>query len=419
MSISPDIAIIADDLTGAADTGVQFCPYIGQVYMAGYDQLPSGPADIQCAGLAIFTNTRNIDPAVAGTVVYQTTQAVQKLAPRTIYKKIDSSLRGNLGSELDAMVSALDSPVSFISPALPQQGRTTVNDYHQINGIPISETEIGRDPLSPVKHSRLSVLFASQSQMAVGHIHLSDLEKGTDLLFDRVQKVINQGCRHIVFDARTSSHLDTIANLSRDRFKNVLLVGSAGLAGSLAKIMNKKLPVRIKTVQFQLKKWLFVCGSASQVLAKQTAALAQSESWPQIIIDPDILAAGEASVRHKALVTELATSWARGSLIISIAPRLDTDPTQQPDRVMRGLTDIVASLLTLSLPEALFLSGGDTAEAVMRRTGSPAVFLQKEILPGLVYSKVGGGLLNGLPLITKPGSFGKPETLIKLLHSLT
>ncbi len=386
--------------------------------MTDCDRISFGTADLQWAGLAVFTNTRNTDPVVAADTVYRVVKAVQNLAPRIIYKKIDSSLRGNLGSELDAMVSALDAPASFVSPALPQQGRTTFNDCHQINGVPVAETEIGCDPLSPVKESKLSILLAGQSQMSVGHVHLDYLEKGTELLFDRVQELLYQGCRHIVFDAQTTEHLNSIASLSHDRFKDILLVGSAGLAGSLARTMDKKPVVHAKENQPQVKKLLFVCGSASQILAEQAEMLALAKGWLQVVVDPDVLVAGKTSTERKALVAKLAMSWRRGSLIISIAPRIGIDPTQPPDRVIQGLADIVTSLLALALPDALFLSGGDTAETIMHRAGSSAVLLREETLPGLMLGEVVGGLLNGLTLITKPGAFGQPETLIKLLRFL-
>lgn len=355
---------------------------------------------------------------VAADTVYRVVKAVQNLAPRMIYKKIDSSLRGNLGSELDVMVSVLDAPASFVSPALPQQGRTTVNDCHQINGIPVAETEIGRDPLSPVQESKLSILFASQSQMSVGHVHLDYLEKGTEVLFDRVQELLYQGCRHIVFDAQTTEHLNSIASLSHDRFKDILLVGSAGLAGSLARTMDKKPVVHARENQPQFKKLLFVCGSASQILAEQAEMLALAEGWLRVVVDPDVLVAGKTSTEQKVLVAKLATSWRRGSLIISIAPRIGIEPKQPPDRVIQGLADIVTSLLALALPDALFISGGDTAETIMHQVGSSAILLREETLPGLMRGEVVGGMLNGLTLITKPGAFGQPETLIKLLRFL-
>jgi len=419
MSSTLDIAIVADDLTGAADAGVQFCPYLGPMYMTGGDQICLDSIDIQSKGVTVFTRTRSLTPVLAADTVYRVAKVIQDLAPRVVYKKIDSCLRGNLGSELDALLSALHASASFVAPALPEQGRTTVNDCHKINGIPISETEIGRDPLCPVTESRASVLLARQSQMMVGHIHLRHLEKDMDSLFEQVKKLLVKGCRHIVFDAQEDRHLDAIAALSQNRFENVLLVGSAGLARSLARVMTPKPDPKITVHHGQLKKWLFVCGSASRVLAEQAVMLAQSTNWSQVILDPGVLAADKTSIQRKSLLTQLSTTWRTGSLIIRIDPHLDTETIQRPDQIMKGLADVVSSLLSLAVPDGLFLSGGDTAEKVMHRMNGSAILLCEEILPGVMHGQIVGGPLNGLPVFTKPGAFGKPDTLMKLLHSLT
>ncbi len=414
-----NIAIVADDLTGAADAGVQFCPYLGPIYMTGGERANLGSADIQAKGISVFTNTRSSSPERAADSVRQVTKVIQQLNPDVVYKKIDSCLRGNLGSELDAMLSALHASVSFISPALPEQGRTTVNDCHRINGIPVNETEIGMDPLCPVNESRISVLLATQSRMSVGHISLRYLEEGIDALSEQVKKLLMRGCRHIVFDAQKTRHLDAIATLSRNGFGKVLLVGSAGLANSLARTMARQPAPKAKVDRPQLKKWLFVCGSASQVMAEQASMLAQSTGWSHMIIDPDILAAGGTSTEFKSLLAELETSWHTESLIVSIDKNCAGNMSKKPDRIVEGVTDMVSSLVSVTAPDGIFLSGGDTAERVLHEIDCSATLLHEEILPGLVHGEIAGGSLNGLPVFTKPGAFGQPDILIQLLKALT
>jgi len=411
-----DIAIIADDLTGAADAGVQFCPSLGPIYMAGSKQTKFDSTNIQYKGLSIFTDTRSNTPVRAADTVFQATKIIQRLAPRVIYKKIDSCLRGNLGSELDAMVSALHATASFVSPALPEQGRTTVNDCHLINGIPVNETEIGQDPLCPINESQLSILLANQSQMLIGHIHLNDLEEGGDALFEQVKKLLVKGCRHIVFDAQETRHLDAVAALAQTQFKNILLVGSAGLAHSLARVINPKKDLKTITDRPQLEKWLFVCGSASQILVEQANTLARSTGWERVIIDANILAADTTSTQRKSLLTELETSWCAGSLIIGINRDIENKTDQNPNQIVQGLADVISSLLSLGAPDGLFLSGGDTAEKVLFKANGSAILLREEFLPGIVFGEIASGPLKGLPVFTKPGAFGRPDTLVKLLE---
>ncbi len=418
MSSILKIAIVADDLTGAADAGVQFCPYLGPIYMAGSEQILLDSVDVQSKGITVFTNTRSCGPAQAAEIVSRAARVIRQLDPGMIYKKIDSCLRGNLGPELDAMLSSLHATASFVSPALPEQGRTTVNDCHRINGIPVHETEIGRDPLCPVNESRLSLLLATQSQMSIGHIHLNYLEAGLEPLFQQVNKLLLEGCRHIVFDAQETKHLDAITTLALTRFKDILLVGSAGLAQSLARSMTPKPAPEKITARPQLKKWLFVCGSASRILAEQADMLARSTDWPRIMVDPNLLTADITSAQHRLLLTRLKTSWRAGSLIISIDQNLGSKADENPERIVEGLADVVFSLLSITTPDGLFLSGGDTAEKVLQKTDGSAILLREEILPGVMRGEIAHGPLKGLAVFTKPGAFGQPDTVIKLLQSL-
>jgi uncharacterized protein YgbK (DUF1537 family) len=413
-----DIAIVADDLTGAADAGVQFCPYLGPIYMTGGEQSGLDSIDIQSRGVTVFTNTRNIPPATAAATIYRVAKVIKNLHPVVVYKKIDSCLRGNLGSELDALSSALHATASFVAPALPEQGRTTVNDCHQMNGIPINETEIGRDPLSPVNESRLSVLLSTQSRMSIGHVHIKYLEEGIDSLFEQVKKLLGEGCRHIVFDADETRHLDAIASLARSRFENILLAGSAGLARSLAQIIVPGATSERPEDRPRLKKWLFVCGSASQVLGRQVDMLAQSTGWSQISIDPTILTADNTTTERKSLLSSLEAAWHTGSLILNIAPSPDAGPAESPDRIVEELANVVSTLLSSAAPDGLFLSGGDTAEKVLRELKGSAILLSEEILPGLMRGKIAIGPFQGLPVFTKPGAFGQPDTLIQLIDAL-
>jgi uncharacterized protein YgbK (DUF1537 family) len=411
------IAVIADDITGAADAGGQFCPAVGPVYMAGAIAGEITATAIRTGGIAVFTNTRNTDAATAAQIVCLAAEKIQCLKPRVIYKKIDSCLRGNLGAEIDTLVQAIGAVASFVAPAFPEQGRTTVNDCHLINGVPVAETEIGRDPLSPVRESRLSVGLSAQSRMPVGHVDLACINSGPARMAQRVRTLLNQGCRHIAFDAEQSIHLDAIAGLARDRFENILLAGSAGLAASLSRMIAGQLSCPATAERPSIKKWLFVCGSASQVLADQIAMLASSTGWPHVAMDPAALATGDNTVR-KHLVAELVDTGIAGSLILSVRPILESVPSAIPARVVRGLAQVAAALLDAVRPEGVFLCGGDTAEAFWHQIGASALLIREEILSGLMRGEFIGGSRNGLRVVTKAGAFGHSDTLSQLVNSL-
>lgn len=409
------IAVIADDITGAADTGVQFCPTVGPVLIVGVldGELTASP--VHSAGVAVFTNTRHAEPDAAAEIVRRAAGKIRGLKPGVVYKKIDSSLRGNLGAEIDALVQETGAAGSFVAPAFPQQGRTTVNDFHLINRVPVAASEIGRDPLCPVRESRLSVLLSAQSRMAVGHVDLACINRGSAALAERVRRLLSRGCRHITFDAEYTVHLDAVARLARDHFANMLLVGSAGLAGSLSRMMAPELPCLVPAERPKIKKWLFVCGSASRVLAEQVAMLARSTGWVHLSMDPLDLIALEGSTLRDAQVFRWVDA---GGLILGIKPIRETGPTENPDRVVRGLAKMAADLLSAMAVDGVFLCGGDTAERFWRQIGACALRVREEILPGLMCGEFVGGAHDGLRVVTKAGAFGHADTLNQLVNSL-
>jgi uncharacterized protein YgbK (DUF1537 family) len=375
----------------------------------------------------VFTNTRHVAAAEAGKIAESVAMKIRPLRPRTVYKKIDSCLRGNLGPEIEALIMAMGYEASFVAPAFPQQGRITVDDLHQINGVPVAETEIGRDPLCPVRESRLSVLLSGQCRMPVGRVDLAGMEKGPDTLAPRVQTLLKSGCRHIAFDASRPEHLNTVVNLARHHFKGILLVGSAGLAAGLAGSMYVEMDVKmeVKAVHAapsfrpKLKKPLFVCGSASGVLAAQRETLVRHTGFPQITLDPALLSLPEAICSRRQLAEKLAAAWIEGGLVLCMAPFSTAAPAAAPDRVIDGFAEVAASLIRLSSPDGVFLSGGDTAESVYKRTGAEAIRLIEEVLPGLMRGELIGGRHSGLSVVTKGGAFGHPQTLVQLLTILS
>ncbi len=136
-------AVIADDLTGAADTGVQFLPVCAPVFLVDHRRLDAVALRAAApAALTVFTNSRALPAGDARRAAAAAGRAIRRLGPARVYKKIDSALRGNIGTELEGVMEALELPLSFIAPAFPDQGRTTVGGIHCIHGVPVAA---GRD----------------------------------------------------------------------------------------------------------------------------------------------------------------------------------------------------------------------------------------------------------------------------------
>src|ERR671932_2417042 len=114
-------AVIADDLTGAADAGVQLvrAGYRTAVIFYGERALPD---DLDA--LAFDTDSRAMPAGFAAKRVVETVRAVREA--RLVYKKLDSTLRGNVAAELAAAFGAAGRERAVVAPAFPAAGRNTV-----------------------------------------------------------------------------------------------------------------------------------------------------------------------------------------------------------------------------------------------------------------------------------------------------
>ena len=156
------IGIIADDLTGANDTALQFKLNGADTnILLNKDIEPKLSASEQA--WAISTESRNISQEEAFEKVKTATEMfVEKINPDFFYKKIDSTVRGNIAVEVLSMLEVLGWDGAVIMPAFPQEGRTTVGGYHLLKGIPIERTEMAIDPHSPITESHLPTMVREQ-----------------------------------------------------------------------------------------------------------------------------------------------------------------------------------------------------------------------------------------------------------------
>ena len=403
------VAVIADDLTGAADTGVQFCRPGAPVLLT--DHVPARRA---AAGLALYTRTRGADEAAARRKLAAAGGALAALRPDLVYKKIDSCLRGNIGAETEALLTVLDMEASFIAPAFPAMGRTTVDDIHRVNGVPVAQTEIARDPVTPVTDARLSRNVRRQARLPVAHVGLPLLESSWEKLAHHVAALLAQGVRHLVFDAAERHHLDTVARLVRVPGRRILPVGSAGLAASLARRADggKAPPPAIGRLTGPA---LVVCGSAAARSHRQIDVLARERGWRVITISPRRLADRR---RRERLTQRAAEALAGGHLAVRVAPPGPGDRVgrRSPHELCGQLAATAAAVMRAVRPGGLLATGGDTADALFREMGVEGMRLRGEVLAGLAAGELAGGDFDGLAAVTKAGAFGGDGVLRDLFR---
>lgn len=407
-----EISVIADDLTGAADTGIQFRALYAEALLMADNGLAARPPSPVPEVLAVHTTSRALPVSQARARIKLAAERLTLWRPGRVFKKVDSCLRGNLGAEADALIDTLGLPLSFIAPAFPAVGRTTVDDVHLVHGTPVAESEMGRDPATPVSESRLTQVIAHQSHHRVGHVPLATVTAGEKALKGAIEVLASTGVRHVAFDATEREHLAAIAALALKHFPMALLVGSAGLAQGLCDSQPHLVAPAMEPIVPAPGPHLIALGTASPRARRQVEVLQDRYPFTVIELDPGRLAKTDLVPEEEDL-SDLADGLAAGDLVVRIAAPKGETTARLTRRVAGGFGALVAALVARTPPASLFLSGGDTALSVLGRLGARGLRLDREIVPGLVLGQVVGCAFAGLAVGTKPGAFGDDEALLR------
>jgi D-threonate/D-erythronate kinase len=410
----PVIAVIADDLTGATDAGVQFARR-GLDTRVLFDVCePAVTADVDV--LVIDTDSRALSPEAAYARVRNVAERLRAFHPERVYKKVDSTLRGNLGAEIDAIMDAFAYPQAVVAPAFPALGRTTRDGLHRLRGRAVHETEIGRDPKTPVRESHLVSLLQTQSRRTAALVTLETVERGPRAIRDQVEAHLRRGAALLVCDAENDTALRTIAASCVDR-PDTLWVGSAGLADHLADALAPPTSTtRVADLDGPDGPVLLVAGSVSQTTRQQVEAVRALQRSVTVELNPAALADGHFEEEERCR-RELGAALARGqdcSLVIIGQPlRVEMAP-----RIVDVLGRLAADCARSHRLRGFILTGGDTARAVCRHLGVAGIQLLAEIEPGVPLGRVVGRTSTPFLAVTKAGAFGSEQTLVHALHQL-
>jgi len=386
--------LIADDLTGACDAGALLvgCGPVRVVWPGA--GAPAGDARV----LVIDTESRSLDAAAAAARV---AAAVRDLGARAarglLFKKIDSTLRGPVGAELEALLAASGRGAALLCPAFPGQGRTVRGGALRIHGRLAHETAVGRDPGYPGATSDVAEIAGRGLARPVARLPLAVVREPDAL--QRALAALETGVA--VADAETDADLDGLAATAARR-PDLVLVGSAGLARAVAAAQGSAAP-RIPLPAGGAR--LAVAGSVHPATRKQIAALERA-GVAGIRVDR----AGEADAR----VVRAALADGRPAFIATPEAAAERDAGEAARRLGRA----AARLLHRALADLVVVTGGDSAIALLRALGATDLALRGVPADGLALADARLGDGRALPLVTKAGGFGGPDLLLSLLGHL-
>jgi uncharacterized protein YgbK (DUF1537 family) len=335
---------------------------------------------------------------------------------RTVYKKIDSTLRGNIGTELRAVMEEVACRKAIVAPAFPAVGRTTTAGILLVNGVPVAETQFASDPISPVKESSIPRLLEQTIQRPVGCITIGAMAAGAESLYRKVSGLPQD---ILVCDVTRQSHLTCIAQAAALARGSWLLCGSGGLARELHLLLSDIPKTRRLTPPSLLSgPALVVTSTRHQVTARQLNKARDEIGLPILGLEVESLREKEAtSAEIKRLVQEAHPLISQGKTV-AISSTFSQYKPQLKWSVASIMAEAVARIISLQKPAGLFLSGGDIAVEVCRRLSASAIQVRGEIEPGVPAAELISGQGEGIRAVTKAGGFGTEEALMKSISYL-
>jgi uncharacterized protein YgbK (DUF1537 family) len=382
------VTIIADDLSGACDAGALFAGR-GPVGVFVAPDLP----DARWPAAAVDTESRALPPAAAATRVRRVVHGLEaRLGGGRIFKKLDSTVRGPVAAELDALMDAFGATTALVCPTFPAQGRTVRDGVLSVFGQPAHESPTGRDPDYPGPTSDLVEILSSPSGRTVSLISLKEVRGPLEELARAL--VMRTGL--VVADAEVDQDLDALALAAID-LPGVLLAGSAGLAGAAARAWGFAAPVLPAPATGG---WLVVAGSRHPATRAQVDALEASGS----------AGARLDGAREPDLAKVVAALRAGKPAFLSINAGLEGAAQDIAARLAGAVKRVLAEVS----PALLVLTGGETAHAVMRALAAHRLELTGAPSSGLALGRLVVDSTSTIPILTKAGGFGPPDLFVAL-----
>jgi uncharacterized protein YgbK (DUF1537 family) len=404
--------IIADDLTGAADSAIAFAKRRLPARVSWGVPRPEERADAPV--LAFDADTRQL-PAAAAARRHREVLGRLVDAHMHVFKKIDSTLRGHPAEEIGALLDVLAAQVPRLrvvfTPAFPAGGRVTRGGRVFVHGAPLERTEFW-DPARPVGLADLGSLFESAGLRSC-HVGLEAVRGDATRLRALVEES-RGGVAICICDAESDDDLDRIVAASPTDDGPLLFAGSAGFAHALARRVSQRGAPRVAPIAHppSLRGALLVIGSQAQASRVALFPLAGIPGLRRVSVDAARLVAGGADTGLP--LEELARDLAAGvDVVIDIVP-----PTQAAAPKSREVVDALARQVAPlgAHASALMATGGDTAAALLARCGARGIELADELEPGTSLGITLGE--RSLPLVTKSGGFGDEGSLRRIVERL-
>lgn len=417
------LLIIADDFTGALDTGVQFAEKGIETQVFIDQKLKKSSISAAAQVLVVDSETRPLSAEEAYCIVKGIAKDAIALGIPTILKKTDSALRGNVGAELAAVLDASKEQRLYFIPAYPKIHRITKNGVHYIDGELLEESAFGKDPFEPARQSYIPELLHKQTE------HEVECYKAAEHLADRDSEEYTGKKIITLFDAETEEEMNERVSELKNKGCLTLLAGCAGIAQCLTDMMQFESKNRADVKKTQ---GLYVaCGSLNPITRVQVDdAVARGclriNLTPEQKLDKEYYSRPEG-IEFLNMLQQICRNVK--TLIVDTFDLEDGQATRRyakdhgidKDKIRYRISEchgkIVSYLVEGGLDYAVLMTGGDTLMGFMKEIGCSEIYPVCEIEQGAVLSRL---LWKGrqIQVISKSGGFGSRDIITNITKKI-
>lgn len=440
----PLIGSVADDLTGATTTGVLLARSKARTAVFFNVEAATKAEGVDSLdAILISSNSRALPANEAYEKVSAATIALKGMGVKYFQKRIDTTLRGGVGVEIDAMLDQLEEgTVAVVVPAMPQSRRILVGGYSVIDGVALINTPVAQDVRTPVKENYIPRLLSGQTRRKVGLVTLDSVLAGDEAIREALKEQREEGCEVIVVDAITLEDVENIAQACISLSWNVVTVDPGPFTSKMAyyrdliKMEEPNLPPQGDETG---KTVLIAAGSATPVTKRQMAVLCEDERHVRISVEPlPLIEGGDAAVDevfkavHKAVDLLRSDNQPRAILFETALHgellNLDEEDAKRhyaggmsANRINAGLGTIISQVLEIVGKDkiaGLYTTGGDTMVNVCYQLGVECIEVMDYVIPQTDVGRLVGSAYEGLPVVGKGGLTGNDNTACVIVERL-
>jgi D-threonate/D-erythronate kinase len=423
------IYVIADDLTGANDTGVQFVKngYRTTVFIVD-DELSSSIAPDDYDVLVIDTETREVEEKIARYRLNKILEGLDIHERDMVYKKIDSTMRGNIGAEIEEIMKIFKKHTCIMSPSFPSHQRITVGGNLLVQKKPLALSSYTGNRTGKKSESFIPSILEQQTKLSLGRIDLSEVSKGQDAIKKALNDLMKQKKNIIVIDSSDEKNLRDIVSSGMVFSEKILFSGSAGLANCLAESYKKKKDLKYD-IRNNKNPILIVGGSRNPVMLAQIQYLKNNLKFAELKIDIEQIYSQENKIldyyaekclkilknNQDLVIYTDAIHNEKKSIDNKLMQKYDLTYKELENKIKEFFGLLTSIIIKKNTIRNLILTGGDIAISVCQELSISNLEVSGELLPGIPLTRAcfQGDALN---IITKAGGFGRRETLYELIN---